>query len=104
MKGFDPFLLLLKSHGLPLPQTEFVFAPPRKFAADYAWPEAMLIVERNGQIWRKGGHSSGSGILRDYEKSNLAQLAGWVYLQFTPQQLDSGGCLPELIIILGGRA
>lgn len=100
----DRFLLLLADEGLPTPQTEYVFLPDRKFRADYAWPEAMLLVEKNGGIWRKGGHSSGVGILRDYEKANLAQLAGYVFLTFTPQQLESGAALPVLKIVLGKAA
>lgn len=90
-QGFDPLLLLLHAHDLPLPQTEFQFHATRKFKADYAWPDAMVILEVNGQIWKKGGHSSGKGLLRDYEKSNLAQLDGWTYLTFTPQQVAEGG-------------
>jgi hypothetical protein len=109
---FDPFIALLKARGLPTPETEFVFLPGRKFRADYAWPEAMLIVEKNGGIFRggkgggsaAGGHSTGLGVLRDMEKSNLAQIAGWKYLQFTPRQLESGACLKELAILLGATA
>jgi len=102
----DRFLALIQAHGLPLPQTEFKFAEAigRKFRADYCWPAAMVIVERNGGIFRGGkgggsavgGHSAGVGILRDMEKSNLAQLLGYVYLQFTPQQLDSGAALEQI--------
>ena len=96
---FDPFLALLEEHGLPAPQTEYLFAAAngRKWRADYFWSWEQLggrpfgpdglIVEKNGGIWRKGGHSSGRGLLRDYEKANAAQLQGFLYLQFTPQQL-----------------
>lgn len=99
----DPFLLLIRAHGLPLPQQEYPFLKPtRKFIADYCWPDAMLIIEKNGQIWKKGGHSSGRGLLRDYEKSNLAQMQGWTYLQFTPQQLERGDALPYLRDVFGG--
>lgn len=105
--AYDAFLLLLKAHGLPAPQTEFVFAPPRKFRADYCWPEAMVIVERQGGLFMKRAKSGGRGahalptnILRDYEKSNLAQLAGWTYLQYTPRELESGAVLPVLKIVL----
>lgn len=101
---FDPFLALVKAHQLPAPQTEFQFLPDRKFRADYAWPEAMVIIEKNGGIFRggkgggsaPGGHSSALGIIRDMEKSNLAQMAGWTYLQFTPCQLANGDALPLL--------
>ena len=88
--SYDPFVLLCVSHGLPAPETEVVFAPPRKFRADYCWPTAKVIVEKNGGIWEKSGHSSGRGLLRDYEKSNLAQLLGWRLFSFTPAQLNSG--------------
>jgi hypothetical protein len=60
----------------------------------------MVIVEQNGGIWRKGGHSSGRGLLRDYEKSNEAQLLGYVYLTFTPAQIQSGAILPLLQQVL----
>jgi hypothetical protein len=110
VKKFDPFPRLCVASGLPEPETEYVFLPDRKFRADYAWPAQRLIVERNGGIFRggkgggtaKGGHSSGLGILRDMEKSNLAQLAGWTYLQFTPRELNAGVCLDTLKILLRG--
>jgi len=108
--AYDAFLLLLKAHGLPLPQTEFVFLPDRKFRADYCWPEAMVIVERQGGLFFKGAkagrgaHALPTNIIRDYEKSNLAQLAGYVYLQFTPRELESGSALPTLKILLGRAA
>lgn len=98
--SLDRFLLLINAHGLPPPQLEFRFLPDRLFRADYCWPEAMCIVEKMGQIWHKGGHNTGTGLLRDYEKANLAQLAGYLYLQFTPQQLESGAALPVLKIVL----
>ena len=100
---FDPFLALLEEHGLPAPQTEYLFAAEngRKWRADYCWRSRYIaakngglgiesrdvIVEKNGGIWRKSGHSSGRGLLRDYEKANTAQLQGFLYLTFTPQQL-----------------
>ena len=78
---------------------EVVFAPPRKFRADYCWPAEKVIVEQNGGIWRKGGHSSGRGLLRDYAKSNLAQIEGWLYLTYTPQQLVDGTALADLAVV-----
>lgn len=96
----DPFLLLCRAHKLPAPQTEFRFLPDRKFRADYCWPEAMVIVEQHGGIWKKGAHSSGLGLLRDFEKSNLAQMAGYLYLTFTPQQLQLEATFQTLKTIL----
>jgi very-short-patch-repair endonuclease len=106
----DPFLLLLQAHGLPLPQTEYPFAPPRRWRADYCWPDLRLIVEKDGGLFRGGrrpgtavgGHSSAAGILRDMEKSNAAQLLGYRYLRFAPRELDSGAALPMIRQALTG--
>jgi hypothetical protein len=105
---FDSFLLLLEAHQLPRPEVEFLFARPRKFRADYCWPTAKVIVEREGGIWQGGrtprtaghGHSAGRRILADMEKGNVAQVLGFRYLRFTPQQLDSGRALPLLAQLL----
>lgn len=100
----DLFPTLCKVHGIPEPQCEFRFLKDRKFRFDYAWPEAMLAIEKNGAIWKKGGHSSGLGLLRDYEKLNLGQLAGWTILQYTPQQLTSEATLKTLKTVLAVKA
>lgn len=101
--SLDVFLALLRAAGLPQPVLEYQFEPSRKFKADYAWPDRKVIIEQNGGVWKQGasGHSSGTGILRDYEKSNLANAAGWCYLTFTPKQLASGSCIPLLRVLLG---
>jgi very-short-patch-repair endonuclease len=71
---------------------EYVFAPPRRFRADFAWPEQRLLVEVQGGIWTRGkaSHSSGAGVSRDAEKLNTATLAGWRVLQVTSDHIRSG--------------
>ena len=94
---YDLVTLLCRTHNLPEPVLEFAFAPNRRFRADYCWPEAMVILEKQGGIWRpKGAHNTGTALLRDYEKSNLAQLLGYVYLQATPEQIRNGSVLEML--------
>lgn len=67
---------------------EYKFDPTRKYKADFYLPKGNIIVEINGGTWmKKGGHSTGRGIQRDYKKSNAAQLLGYVYLQFTPAEV-----------------
>jgi hypothetical protein len=104
--GFDPFVALCAANNIPAPATEYRFIPGRQFRADYAWLEQKLIVERQGGLFSqderaKRAHAMPLKILRDYEKSNLAQLAGWTYLQFTPEQLDKGAALAVIKIRLG---
>jgi hypothetical protein len=101
----DPFLLLLRAHGFPLPEVEIVFAPPRRWKADYCWRTLLVIVEREGGLFSRHvqaqlAHAAPVHILRDMEKSNAAQLLGYRYLRYTPTQLDSGACLEELRRVL----
>jgi very-short-patch-repair endonuclease len=70
---------------------EFKFLPDRKFRADFALIIPRILVEVQGGIWMdKGGHNTGLSLRRDYEKANLAQLAGWRYLQFTAEDVTAG--------------
>lgn len=75
----DRFLLLVVEHGLPRPETEVLFARPRRWRADYCWPAAKVI-------------------------SNAAQLRGYLFLRYTPRELDSGAVLPELRRALESKA
>lgn len=97
----DLYVCWVVAHGLPRPEREVVFHPVRKFRADYCWPEQRVIVECDGAIWKKGGHSSGTGILRDMAKGNAAQLVGYRFLRYTPQQLTSPQALADLKQALG---
>lgn len=104
----DSLVLLCRAHGLPEPETEVMFHPVRKWRADYLWRKALVILEKEGGLFRGGkgggskigGHSSGVGILRDVEKSNEAQLLGYVYLRATPRQIARGEVLPMLKKVL----
>ena len=51
---------------------------------------AEMWGEINGGTFTKGAHSTGTGIRRDYEKNNLAQLAGWRCLMFDGEMVRSG--------------
>ena len=62
----------------------------RKFRFDFCYEDARLLIEINGGTFTKGAHSTGTGIRRDYEKNNLAQLAGWRCLMFDGEMVRSG--------------
>ena len=62
----------------------------RQFAFDFAFLDKRLLVEINGGTYTVGAHSTGKGIARDYEKSNLAQLQGWRCLAFDGKMVRSG--------------
>lgn len=64
--------------------------PGRKFAFDYACIKHKVAIEIDGGIWRgsQGGHTSGTGKMRDMEKDREAILAAWVVARFAPNQGD----------------
>lgn len=84
------FLTLLKYENLPLPETQVRFAPPRRWKADFLWPDHRLIVEVHGGTWTGGGHVRGKQFESDCEKANTAQLLGFTYLAFTTDMVHDG--------------
>jgi hypothetical protein len=77
---------------------EHKFHPARGWLLDFANPGLKLGVEINGSIWKgsKGGHSSGTGILRDMEKLNAAIECGWVVLVYDSETGKNCGCLEQI--------
>lgn len=62
---------------LPLPITEYRFAPPRRWRFDLAWVDQKVAVEVDGAVWVGGRHTRGSGAMGDYEKYEAALQLGW---------------------------
>lgn len=87
-------IAILAGAGVVEPTSEYVFARPRLWRFDLAWPELRLAVEVEGGIWmRRGHHSSGKGFESDCEKYNTAAIAGWKVLRVTPGMIDDGRAL-----------
>lgn len=80
-------LAYYKSCRLPSCETEYKFHPTRKWRFDYAFPFVKVAVEQQGGVWSCGKHGRGSGIIKDYEKMNEAQLHGWIVLQILPNKM-----------------
>ena len=85
------FLAVCRAAGLPAPVAEYVGIPGRRFRFDWAWPDQRIALEVNGGVWTRGRHVRGTGYLRDLEKLNLAQLAGWRVFQVPPADLRTVG-------------
>ena len=76
----------------------------RELSWDFLIPGDMgraLLVEVQGGIWSKGGHSSGTGITRDCEKLCLATLAGYAQFNVTGQQVMDGQAIEWILQYLG---
>lgn len=89
----EMFALQVRLAGLPEPVREFMAIPGRRYRWDFAWPDSFVLVELNGGTYARMGHSTGTGIARDYEKSNLAVLAGWKVFAFDRRMVEGGAAL-----------
>ena len=81
----EKFLALWTSEGGPHLERELVFAKPRRWRFDFAWPSHFVALEIDGAIWTRGAHGRGSGIARDQEKGNAAAALGWRVLRVEPK-------------------
>ena len=86
----DELAFQILATKLPKPERQYRYAPPRKFAADFAWPAQRLLVEVQGGIWTRQAHGSIKGVLADIDRLNAATMAGWRLLRFTPDMVKSG--------------
>ena len=80
--------------------TEHVFHPTRKWRLDWANVDLKVGIEYDGVTGatafnRKAGdssvgHVSVGGVMRDAEKTNEAQLLGWVVIRVNAKTIKSG--------------
>ena len=80
----------MKFAGLPEPEREYRFAPPRRYRADFAYPDEMLLIEVEGGVWTNGAHVRGKHYTSDCSKYNLAATMGFRVLRFTGEMIKSG--------------
>ena len=84
----EVFALQLQDELLPTPKRQYKFHPVRKWAADFAWPELMVIVEIEGGTFSGGRHTRGQGFANDCMKYNTATADGWQVYRFTTAQVN----------------
>lgn len=92
----DTLLIQVRAAGLPEPEREVRFAPPRRWRFDLAWRDHLLAVEVDGAVYAGGRHTRGKGYERDAEKLNTAVLMGWRVLRFSTGMVASGEALATL--------
>lgn len=106
-RGPSPLVISLldqiRLHGLPEPSRhalapagELVFAPPRRWRFDLAWPDRMLAVEVDGGVWTQGRHTRGAGFIEDCVKTNRAVVLGWRVLRFPGPHVKDGTAVRTL--------
>ena len=66
--------------GIPSPEREYRFHPPRRCRFDFAWPAQKVAVEMEGVTHYGAGigrHQSAQGFVADCEKYETALIDGW---------------------------
>lgn len=81
------FETLWRQLGGPELQREYRFHPRRKWRADFAHPQAMVLIEIEGGTWSHGRHNRAQGYAADAEKYNHAALMGWSVFRLTRDML-----------------
>lgn len=84
--------LACRAVGIPEPQAEWRFAPPRRWRFDFAWgvsPCHKVALEVDGGLWVRGRHARGSGLVKEHEKMNAAAERGWLVFRCTPQTVGN---------------
>jgi len=91
-KGEETFALQLRALKINDYEREYLFAKPRRFRFDFAWPNKPIgiAVEIEGGTWSAGRHNRGSGFVNDCRKYNLAAHLGWKVFRFTTDMVISG--------------
>lgn len=98
----DTFAFQLDAAGLTGYVREFAAIPGRKFRFDFAFLRERLLIEIQGGVWNGGAHGRPTGIARDMNKLNQAQIHGWKVLQFDTKMVKSGEALNVTEQILRG--
>jgi very-short-patch-repair endonuclease len=96
----DTLLHQMQLVGLPTPEREYRFAPPRRYRADFAYPDKMLLIEVEGGVWVRGAHTRGGHYNSDCEKYNLAAMNGWKVLRFTSNMINDGTAIDTIEKVL----
>jgi very-short-patch-repair endonuclease len=87
--GEELFALHMKARGLT-PVREYVFAPERKYRADFAFPDRKILIEIEGGTQGNGRHNRAVGYEADCRKYNLAAALGFMVFRFTTAMVKSG--------------
>ncbi|MGB3203606.1 MAG: hypothetical protein WBB28_01320 [Crinalium sp.] len=74
------------------------------FVADFAHKQSKILIEISGQIWRKGAHNTGKGLLRDYRKNNLALMSGWRTFVLAPEMIADNFWLDAIAQTIKGNS
>lgn len=102
-ENFSLLLALLAKDGLPAPEPQFRFAPPRRWRIDLCYRALRIAIECEGGVWIQGRHTRGSGFIGDIEKYNELALAGWMLIRITYAMIADGSAVAVIKRALQAR-
>jgi very-short-patch-repair endonuclease len=82
-------------------EKEFKFAKGRRYRADFALPDQMIVIEYQGLNSAKSGHSTLVGYTEDTERMKVANDLGYRVLYYTV--LNYRNVLQDLEKIMNGK-
>ena len=96
----DMLAFHLSANGITY-EREYKAISGRRYRWDFRIGKTLL-VEVQGGTWsrERSGHSTGAGIRRDCEKSNIAVMNGYKVLYFTSDMVKSGEAINTIIAML----
>ena len=83
------FALQCRAVGIKV-EPEYRFHKIRKWRADFAIPDKMILIEIEGGVWIGGRHQTGKGFSADCEKYSYAAWLGYRVFRFTTDMVNSG--------------
>jgi len=95
------FIAMLNEVNLPIPYAEHKFCTKRKWRFDYYWEEWKLALEVEGGVWINGGHTRGSGFVKNMEKYNTAATMGIRLIRCLPKEVCTWStilCIDQALI------
>ena len=95
------FLAYLDLYDIPAPVAEWRICRERMWRADFAWPDAGLIMEVQGGYQQGRAHASVGGARNDFDKYNAAAILGLRLLLKLPADLIAPKTVEEIRQALG---
>lgn len=99
-KGEAKLAEQMLKHGIEF-VTQYRFAFPRKWKADFFLPKHNALVEvEGGTYYGKSRHTSGEGYEKDAEKYNQASYMGFKLYRYTTRQVMNETAIKHLLEVL----
>jgi len=100
-EGEETLALHLRANKIEF-EREAALIPGRKWRVDFLI-KPSLVIEVHGAIWKKGAHSTGTGLERDYRKINAHVLAGYSVLQYSTAMVIRGEAIRDIMRVIPGK-